>query len=109
MGRGWQRSVGGANGGPALTKTLCVNGAHGVVPTGRVLCAAPALELSQEAASYRSLLCLIALFQNIPVLPGGTGLEQTHRRVGKVAYLGFPQRVPALDLLPLTCPQCPPQ
>lgn len=97
------------NVGPALTKTFCVNGAHGVVATGRVLCAAPALELSHEAASYRGLFCLVVLFQDIPVLPGGTGLEQTHRRVGKGTYLGFPERVPALDLLPLTSPQCPPQ
>lgn len=62
VGRGLQQLVGRANGGPALTKTLFVNGAHGVGATGRVLCATPALDLSQEAASYRSLLCLIELF-----------------------------------------------
>lgn len=61
-GRGLKRSVGGAKGGPAPTEHLLVNGAREEVATGRVLCAAAVLELSQEAATYRSLLCLIVLF-----------------------------------------------
>lgn len=46
-----------------LTKSIfLVNPAHGVGPTGRVLCAAAVLELSHEAATHGRLLSLLGHF-----------------------------------------------
>lgn len=92
-----------------LTEVIfLVNPAHDVGPAGRVLCAAAVLQLSHEASTYWRLLSLLGLFQDVPVLPGGAGLKQGHRRVGKGRDSGSPPpRVPALCLLPEPSPVAP--
>lgn len=53
----------GQGGDMAPTEVIgFVGAAHDLVPAGRVLCAAPALQVSQEASTHGRLLGFIGLF-----------------------------------------------